>query len=289
MPNMNVAYRGPDPSLIKLTSELRAHYGNPARTYEYVTGYKDPGNFSGHNADSNGIVHAVDIFTDDHGNIPQPEGRALAERLRQVGAATNRFSYLIHDMSPGAPKPMIAGQFNGWKWQAYGGADMHSDHIHVSIADLYWGDPCPVPASAYNNTAAWNVTGGSITKPQSGTVTPIKPIQKGFLMALTDAEQKLIYDRIKAYTDAPSGTIPAKVVTAVLDEPITRGGGVGGKTSLRSTVAYLDANLAALRSVVEQLAKGQGVTIDYAKIQDAVKSALKDGTVQVDVTVAGAK
>lgn len=263
MPNMNVQYRGPDPSLIKLTSELRAHYGNPARTYEYVTGYKDPGNFSGHNADSNGIVHAVDIFTDDYGNIPQPEGRALAERLRQVGAATNRFSYLIHDMSAGAPKPMIAGQFNGWAWQAYDGADMHSDHIHVSIADLYWGDPCPIPASVYNNTAAWNVTGGSTTKPQSGTVTPI-PAQKDWFDTMTPAEKKALLDaaaKVARYLDAPIGAVPGKI----LDAKIKRGGGVAGETTLRSTVSWLDANLAGIREGMDPKAIADAIPEDLAQ------------------------
>lgn len=217
MVNMAVQYRGPDPSLITLTNELRAHYGDPARTYEFVTGYKSPGNYSGHNADSDGVVHAVDIFTDDHGNIPQAEGRALAERLRLIGKATGRFSYLIHDMSAGAPQPMIAGQHTGWLWQEYNGPDAHSDHIHVSIADLYWGDPCPVPAYVTNDTSRWG-----INSPISGQANNITPIQEDDLMATPEQRALLIQE--------------------LLDTPIIRAER-GGTTSLRSVIAHLDANL----------------------------------------------
>lgn len=271
MANMAVAYRGPDLSLIALTNELRSHYGQPARTYEYVTGYKSAGNFSGHNPDSNGIVHAVDIFTDDFGNIPQPEGRALAERLRLVGAATNRFSYLIHDMSAGAPAPKIAGQFNGWVWQAYT-EDDHSDHIHVSVADLYWGDPCPVPASVYNNTARWNVTGKSAVKPQASTVTKIQ-------------EDTLSQAEVKQINDYTAALLLNGYTLAGVKHP-----GIGMVVEEEQRRAAKDrGELAGIKSVVEQLAAKQGVAIDYGKVEEAVKKALADGTVQVDVTVAGGK
>lgn len=255
MANMSTAYRGPDPSLITLTNELRGHYGNPARTYEFVTGYKSPSNFSGHNPDSNGIVHAVDIFTDDYGNIEQAEGRALAERLRQVGAATNRFSYLIHDMSAGAPRPMIAGQFNDWVWQTYGGVDAHSDHIHVSIADGYWGDPCQVPASVTNNTKRWGVTGGSI-KPQTGTITPIQEDE------FTMAEAKKIIDIL---------TENQRRIGRVYDVQVEN-----------------QRRITETREIVKQIAAKAGVEIDLDAIAKAaaagVAKAMADG-VDLDATV----
>ncbi|WP_422934989.1 hypothetical protein [Sinomonas sp. P47F7] len=175
MPNMSVPYARPDRSLLTLRDEVYAVYGRPARAAEFVTGYKSPSNFTGHNADSNGIVHAIDIFTDENGNIPEAPGRALAERLRVIGSVTNRFSYLIHDMSPGAPAPMIAGQFNGWVWQAYTGSDPHSSHIHVSVCDLYWGDPAPVGADVYDSTAPWGIAGVAA---QGGNITPITTPQE---------------------------------------------------------------------------------------------------------------
>lgn len=300
MANMGVAYRGPDPSLITLTNELRAFYGNPARTYEYVTGYKAPGNYSGHNPDSNGVVHAVDIFTDDQGNIPQAEGRALADRLRLVGKANNRFLYLIHDMSAGAPRPMIASLNTGWEWVDYNGPDAHSDHIHLSIADGYWGDPCPLPPSVYNDTSRWNVTGAKY-KPQGGNITTItggltvadinsitKQLQsiQNALADITTTKgrvslRQFIADGTRAAQEAASNT--ADINTA------------SGPQSLRVFVAQgtraaqaAQADSAGWREVAAQLAKAQGSEIDYAKVEAAAAAgaaaALADG-VDLDATV----
>ena len=217
-------------------------------------------------------MHAVDIFTDDHGNIPQPEGRALADRLRLVGKATNRFSYLIHDMSAGAPQPMIAGQFNGWAWQAYNGADMHSDHIHVSIADLYWGDPCPVPASVCNNTARWNVTGATTTKPQSGTITPIQEDELAFTI------EDLLNTKINRRGGTQKGATTIRAILEFMDanlleagpdrvltKPIQRGGGEKGTTTLQSTVAWLDANLTGIREGMDPKAIADAIPDDLAQ------------------------
>jgi hypothetical protein len=44
---------------------------------------------------------------------------------------------------------------------------------------------------------------------QSTTVTPA-PTPKGFLMALTDAQQQLIYDRLRKYVDSPISQVPKK-------------------------------------------------------------------------------
>lgn len=281
MANMGIAYRGPDPSLVALVGELRGFYGNPARTYEFVTGYKSPDNFSGHNPDSNGVVHAVDIFTDDFGNIPQVEGRVLAERLRLVGAATNRFSYLIHDMSAGAPQPMIAGQFNGWVWQAYGGVDAHSDHIHVSIADGYWGDPCNVSASVTNDTSRWGVTGGA--KPQSGTITPIPLVTKDWFDMATKADLKAAVWEVLGdnLSSAPAAGKAGTVGWALMN-------GRNHAELANRGAANAGAQVAALTELVKQLAKGQGVSIDYAKVEAAtaagVAKAMAEG-VALDATV----
>lgn len=182
--------------------------------------------------------------------------------------------------SHGIPRvwPMGAPQWQGnprdvgiWNTKA-------GHYGHCNVPDNTHTDPGPMPS-----------LGKSGTKPQSGTVTPIK--EKDWFDTMTPAEKKALLDaaaKVARYLDAPIGVVPGKVADAILNESITRAN-VGGQTSLRSTVAYLDSNLAALRNVIEQLAKGQGVTIDYGKVEAAVKSALKDGTVQVDVTVAGAK
>lgn len=81
--------------------------------------------------------------------------------------------------------------------------------------------------------------GAAAIAPQSSTVT------KGLFMSLTRAEELEVLAaarKINRYLDAPV----SKVDEAVLDAAITRAG-VGGKTSLRSTIAYLDKNLNAIK------------------------------------------
>ena len=110
---------------------------------------------------------------------------------------------------------------------------------------------------------------------QSTTVTPIG----GFLMALTDAQQTEIYNRITRYLDSPVGTVPDKTVAAVMDEAVPRAK-VGGLTSLRSTVSYLDTNLADIKAAVAVPAT---VTLDAAGVQaiaDQLKTQLGPDVVQ---------
>ena len=60
-------------------------------------------------------------------------------------------------------------------------------------------------------------------------------------------------------------------------------------TAVRTT--QLRAELAGLKELVQQVAKGQGTVIDYAKVEAAAKAgataALAEGVVEVDVTVNG--
>jgi hypothetical protein len=75
-------------------------------------------------------------------------------------------------------------------------------------------------------------------------------------------------------------------------------GNPAGETSPNIEAAWNAANFARLNgkldavlNVVSQLATGQGVTIDYAKVEEAAQSgttkALHENTVKVDVTVQG--
>lgn len=159
MVNLAVKYRRIDQALITLRDEVYATYGyTPKRPSEGVTGYQSSDNFTGHNADINGVVHALDIFTDEYGNLPEAQGRELANKIvAELERRGIESAYVIHDMSPGAPWPAIAGYFNGWQWQDYHGVSPHSDHIHVSIGDLYWGDYPPVGPEIYDSTESWNL------------------------------------------------------------------------------------------------------------------------------------
>lgn len=174
MVNMAVAHVGPSPALVALTNKLRRVYGNPARTYEFVTGYKSPGNVSGHNVDSTGRTRAVDIFVGP-GNLTEAQGIDLAERLRGEGKRgkipghPDRLAYIIH-------RGQIAGDHTDWEWIPYTGADWHGDHIHVStVFDYYWGDQIPGNPADYDSTADWDLWENEFqpATPQADTITPI--------------------------------------------------------------------------------------------------------------------
>jgi len=216
MANMNVRYQRPNYALQTLAQQLRNTYGNPARPYEYVTGYKSATNFSGHNPDSNGIVHAVDIFVGP-GNLTEAQGIGVAEALRV--SKDWRASYIIH-------RQRICGAYNGWQWEPYGGPDGHYDHIHVSIADLYWGDPCPVPASTYDNTQAWAI--GSIATLAGATITPI--------------QEEEDMGTVEAFTP--------QALNQLMDFAVERQGAQGGTISLRAFLAYDDAKTIATRQAI---------------------------------------
>lgn len=170
--NPNVGYQRGNYGLQTLVAERIAKWGKPARYSEYVTGYKSPLNFSGHNADSNGIAHAVDIFVGP-GNLTPAQGQELFDAVRREG---------LEGLVPGNPKRatyviynrQIAGDKTGWKTVYYDGPDPHTDHVHVSSIDLWYGDTLPAwygPAD-YDDTSTWNL-GGTVAAPQGETITPI--------------------------------------------------------------------------------------------------------------------
>lgn len=134
--------------------------------------------------------------------------------------------------------------------------------------------------------------GAAPVKPQ-GTTTPI-PAQKDWFDTMNAAEQKALLDaaaKVNRYLDAPIGVVPGKVATAVWSTPVSRDGKhIGALQELadaKTEGMKANAQIAALQNVIAQLAGGSA--IDYGKVTEAVTAALRDGTVQVDVTVAGGK
>lgn len=169
MPNMAVPYRRSDYSLITLQDEIRRRFPGREQNKGFVTGYKHPANFSGHNADANGITHAYDIGVDIEGDgsgLRPADAEWLANYLRTE--CNPRFQYLIYNRR-------IAGNHTGWKWAPYNGASPHTDHIHISVVDLYWGDPCGVSPEVYDSRAPWGVYTVST---QSNEPEPTKPKPK---------------------------------------------------------------------------------------------------------------
>jgi hypothetical protein len=113
--------------------------------------------------------------------------------------------------------------------------------------------PLPLsPHRQWNQTACpgvWDLpridrlaAGSAAIAPQS-TPTP-----KGFLMALTDAQQQLIYDRVKAYLDMPTSVVPAKTWA----ETVVRGGkqvSVKQELADAKTAAQLGLNAAPAAAI----------------------------------------
>lgn len=120
---------------------------------------------------------------------------------------------------------------------------------------------CP---GRYDLTRLDKLARGITVTPQGNKPETITPTQGGFLMALTDKQQQEIYDRITRYTDAPIGSVPEKTVAAILDAPISRAK-VGGKTSLRSTIAYLDSNLNGIIAASDPKAIADAIPADLAQ------------------------
>jgi len=145
-------------------------------------------------------------------------------------------------------------------------------HLHFEVLPDGWD---------FNNgmygrvNPARYVTGTSSIVPQS-TITKPAPIE-GFLMALTDEQQQLMYDRLKKYVDSPISAVPDKTweVTVVH----------GGTHSVKTELVLARKEAAALRSVIAVLAKNPNLTAD--QITDAVKAGLAEAVVNVDVNVNG--
>jgi hypothetical protein len=81
----------------------------------------------------------------------------------------------------------------------------------------------------------------------SAAIAPQGTTTEGLFMSLSKAEEQEVLKAARAinrYLNAPTGDIPAKVVKALLEAPITRkGGSRSGDTTLGNTIAYLDSNL----------------------------------------------
>jgi len=132
-----------------------------------------------------------------------------------------------------------------------------TDEDYATVAELVsflratYG-PLPLsPHRQWNQTACpgiWDLpridrlaNGSAAIAPQSS------PTTEGLFMSLTPAQEQEVLAAarlVNRYLDAPTGSMPQKVVKALLEAPITRKGGTrSGDTTLGNTIAYLDSNL----------------------------------------------
>lgn len=136
------------------------------------------------------------------------------------------------------------------------------------------------PATLYGSLA-YSSSGAT-----QGTTTTL---EEGFLMALSDAQQADIYwilctqDGREYLAELVGGRSADKT----LNTPVIRGGAgaaIGdGKTSLGALVAWNDDHTIQLLSAAAASAAQSGASVE--EIQAAVKQALADGVVKVEVTV----
>lgn len=181
-------------SLLTLLDEVNALYPDRYKgTDGGISGYTygaggvvvNPNNQSSHNINSEGVVCAFDITTGDYdGGISTKDGQALAEKVRIAIRDQPRGipAYPIHYMEPPyvpTPGPYIATANNNWAWAPYGGSDLHTSHLHVSVDwDVYPGG-APSGQADYDTTLPWNIA-GAITKPLTPTTEKVSemPIYK---------------------------------------------------------------------------------------------------------------
>jgi len=111
---------------------------------------------SDHEADSNGIVHALDVTNDPRHGV---DGPRITETMRL--AMDPRIRYVIHNRR-------IFGDSNyakrngrlPWTWGPYGGVNPHTAHFHVS---------CNYPKALADNADQWQI---GLT-PSDPTILPI--------------------------------------------------------------------------------------------------------------------
>jgi hypothetical protein len=121
-------------------------------------------------------------------------------------------------------------------------------HLHFEVLPDGWD----FTNGMYGRVNPDQYLGASIV-PQSSTPKPATT--GGFLMALTDAQQQLIYDRLKKYVDSPISAVPKKVWGI----PVLRGGKnvsalqelADAKTLIIRQQATIDALVAKITAVTK--------------------------------------
>lgn len=176
MVNLAVGQWRPDGAAASLWAEVQAWAGTRAQTKGFFAGSgPTTWNVTSHNADNQGIAHAVDIGVDIEGDgtgLTHDQAHWLFNvHLRAIGRADQqagrhgRLAYIIYN-------GYIFGDHTGWDNRAYTGSSPHRDHGHISTTfDYYWGDPPPQTAQwEWDDRSPWGIVGGLVP---AGSVTPI--------------------------------------------------------------------------------------------------------------------
>lgn len=284
MVNMAVAYRRANYSLQTLLGEIEDVWPSRQQNKGFVTGYKSPSNYSGHNADSNGICHAYDIGVDIEGDgtglLPK-DAEWLANYLRTQ--MNPRFQYLIYNRR-------IAGNHTGWKWHIYTGASPHKDHIHISVLDLYWGDPVSVPASVYDSTASWGIKNAYYgnTKPKPKKEWDEMVSKKEFEDILDNRVTKIVARYVGDTVKVPhnQGSEQSRKNNPTWTNANALNNAWEAANDAETYARRAEANSAKALALVEKLAERDGLSKeDIEAVKDAVSETLAESIVDVEVSV----
>lgn len=143
-----------------------------------------------------------------------------------------------------------------------------------------YGDLPLKPHNAWAATACpgkWDLARLDREALAAATTTPIK--KEGFLMSLPDKDQIEVRDNLRKVVNALPGIneYTGKLLWAGFSAGGVQYPGLG-KVIIENQrrITNSAAEVAGLREIVDQLAKGQGVAIDYARIESTIQAAVKD-------------
>ena len=201
------------------------HWGLPGQTHDGVVDFfvNGPGTTSAHFVVSAGRIHCLVSPLDAAWHCPGKNATHIGIECRPEAT----------DSDYATVAELVA-----WLRSEYGNLPLskHRDWYATACPGVW--DLARIDRLAASST---------ITAQSSSTSTPLENIVANLNNAEKDELMKAVR-AINRYLDAPV----SKVDEAVLDAPVVRAA-VGGKTSLRSTIAYLDKNL---NSIIDAVKKG---------------------------------
>lgn len=151
------------PAIVQLRAEVNAACPQRDRTSDGIIG--DPrhealGSASDHNAWLMDTYRAVDLDRDLQA-LPRWDAQALAEHIRQLGAAGDPRlvggGYVIYNRR-------IASDSSGWRWVPYTGSNPHTEHIHVSVTRNPDG---------FRSAAPWGIAPSPAAAPTAASTPPL--------------------------------------------------------------------------------------------------------------------
>ncbi|QED11502.1 membrane associated protein [Arthrobacter phage Qui] len=155
--------------------------------------------------------------------------------------------------------------YSGWPVHHNSLADLESFYAYYNLTLQYRGWT--------EDVAGYAVIGGTSINANSITKADVEE----FLMALPQAKQEMIADRIERYLNAPI----SNVANAVMEAEVVH----GGSHSFKTEVVLIRKQVIALSGLVAQLAKNPNLTAE--QITKAVQEGMENAVVDVDITVSG--